>query len=97
SQPIGCALCYTHFGVLREVRCACDAVGAKLAKPRRGTADLSSPLALGSTGESMRALLQRLAAVSSRLSLCADKAADAQWWMCMHMASDSGEDRLSVT
>ena len=33
------------------------------------------------------ALLQRLAAVRGRLSLCADQAAAAKWWLSMPMAS----------
>src|SRR3546814_15639291 len=37
------------------------------------------------------ALLQRLAAVRGRLSLCADQAAAAQWWLSMPMASVSAE------
>ncbi|MFC0307917.1 recombinase family protein, partial [Rhizorhabdus histidinilytica] len=32
------------------------------------------------------ALLQRLAAVRGRLSLCADQAAAAKWWLSMPMA-----------
>src|SRR3546814_14389165 len=32
------------------------------------------------------ALLQRLAAVRGRLSLCADQAAGAKWWVSMPMA-----------
>ena len=39
----------------------------------------------------MRALLQRLAAVRGRLSLCADQAAAAKWWLSMPMASVSAE------
>uniref|UniRef100_UPI0021183764 recombinase family protein n=1 Tax=Pseudomonas aeruginosa TaxID=287 RepID=UPI0021183764 len=35
------------------------------------------------------ALLQRLAAVRGRLSLCADQAAAAKWWLSMPMASVS--------
>lgn len=38
-----------------------------------------------------RALLQRLAAVRGRLSLCADQAAAAKWWLSMPMASVSAE------
>src|SRR3546814_2039071 len=37
------------------------------------------------------ALLQRLAAVRGRLSLCADQAAAANWWLSMPMASVSAE------
>src|SRR3546814_17992842 len=37
------------------------------------------------------ALLQRLAAVRGRLSLCADQAAAAKWWFSMPMASVSAE------
>jgi hypothetical protein len=37
------------------------------------------------------ALLQRLAAVTGRLSLCADQAAAAKWWLSMSMASVSAE------
>lgn len=37
------------------------------------------------------ALLQRLAAVRGRLSLCADQAAAAKWWLSMPMASVSAE------
>lgn len=39
----------------------------------------------------LRALLQRLAAVRGRLSLCADQAAAAKWWLSMPMASVSAE------
>src|SRR5699024_897308 len=41
--------------------------------------------------EEFRALLQRLAAVRGRLSLCADQAAAAKWWLSMPMASVSAE------
>src|SRR3546814_17945030 len=37
------------------------------------------------------ALLQRLAAVRGRLSLCAAQAAAAKWWLSMPMASVSAE------
>src|SRR3546814_8304807 len=37
------------------------------------------------------ALLQRLAAIRGRLSLCADQAAAATWWLSMPMASVSAE------
>src|SRR5699024_1119074 len=40
---------------------------------------------------SASALLQRLAAVRGRLSLCADQAAAAKWWLSMPMASVSAE------
>lgn len=39
----------------------------------------------------LQALLQRLAAVRGRLSLCADQAAAAKWWLSMPMASVSAE------
>lgn len=39
----------------------------------------------------LKALLQRLAAVRGRLSLCADQAAAAKWWLSMPMASVSAE------
>ncbi len=42
-------------------------------------------------GFAMLALLQRLAAVRGRLSLCADQAAAAKWWLSMPMASVSAE------
>lgn len=42
-------------------------------------------------GEHWGALLQRLAAVRGRLSLCADQAAAAKWWLSMPMASVSAE------
>ena len=42
-------------------------------------------------GVAGRALLQRLAAVRGRLSLCADQAAAAKWWLSMPMASVSAE------
>ena len=42
-------------------------------------------------GEHRLALLQRLAAVRGRLSLCADQAAAAKWWLSMPMASVSAE------
>ncbi len=41
--------------------------------------------------EQATALLQRLAAVRGRLSLCADQAAAAKWWLSMPMASVSAE------
>lgn len=41
--------------------------------------------------DSEMALLQRLAAVRGRLSLCADQAAAAKWWLSMPMASVSAE------
>ena len=44
-----------------------------------------------SDSERKRALLQRLAAVRGRLSLCADQAAAAKWWLSMPMASVSAE------
>src|SRR3546814_21014112 len=40
------------------------------------------------------ALLQRLAAVRGRLSLCADQAAAAKWWLSMPMASVSAEGTM---
>lgn len=43
------------------------------------------------SAEAERALLQRLAAVRGRLSLCADQAAAAKWWLSMPMASVSAE------
>ena len=44
-----------------------------------------------SVGMFKPALLQRLAAVRGRLSLCADQAAAAKWWLSMPMASVSAE------
>lgn len=44
-----------------------------------------------SDAELQAALLQRLAAVRGRLSLCADQAAAAKWWLSMPMASVSAE------
>lgn len=41
--------------------------------------------------DGIAALLQRLAAVRGRLSLCADQAAAAKWWLSMPMASVSAE------
>src|SRR3546814_5039180 len=41
-----------------------------------------------------KALLQRLAAVRGRLSLCADQAAAAKWWLSMPMASVSAEGQM---
>ena len=46
---------------------------------------------LGHSDVSTTALLQRLAAVRGRLSLCADQAAAAKWWLSMPMASVSAE------
>uniref|UniRef100_UPI0029670404 recombinase family protein n=1 Tax=Pseudomonas aeruginosa TaxID=287 RepID=UPI0029670404 len=46
---------------------------------------------IDTTTASGRALLQRLAAVRGRLSLCADQAAAAKWWLSMPMASVSAE------
>lgn len=43
------------------------------------------------SGVNETALLQRLAAVRGRLSLCADQAAAAKWWLSMPMASVSAE------
>ncbi|CQA65888.1 holo-(acyl carrier protein) synthase 2 [Salmonella enterica subsp. enterica serovar Typhimurium str. DT104] len=48
-------------------------------------------LLLSDEGEVGWALLQRLAAVRGRLSLCADQAAAAKWWLSMPMASVSAE------
>ncbi|MFC0307454.1 SDR family NAD(P)-dependent oxidoreductase, partial [Rhizorhabdus histidinilytica] len=46
-----------------------------------------APLGRGSIiNISSMALLQRLAAVRGRLSLCADQAAAAKWWLSMPMA-----------
>lgn len=54
------------------------------------TLPLSGPAAgYGAVGKA--ALLQRLAAVRGRLSLCADQAAAAKWWLSMPMASVSAE------
>src|SRR3546814_460628 len=51
-----------------------------------------APLGRGSIiNISSMALLQRLAAVRGRLSLCADQAAAAKWWLSMPMASVSAE------
>src|SRR3546814_7317016 len=41
-----------------------------------------------------RALLQRLAAVRGRLSLCADQAAAAKWWLSMPMRSEEHSSEL---
>ena len=51
--------------------------------------DLSDPEAIDAA--LAQALLQRLAAVRGRLSLCADQAAAAKWWLSMPMASVSAE------
>ncbi|WP_414819842.1 HpcH/HpaI aldolase family protein, partial [Sphingomonas sp. Root710] len=61
-----------------------------------GPFDLSMELGLEGNVQhpdllAMRALLQRLAAVTGRLSLCADQAAAAKWWLSMSMASVSAE------
>lgn len=48
-------------------------------------------LAHGLGMDVVAALLQRLAAVRGRLSLCADQAAAAKWWLSMPMASVSAE------
>lgn len=53
--------------------------------------DGSLTLALLSHATANAALLQRLAAVRGRLSLCADQAAAAKWWLSMPMASVSAE------
>lgn len=63
---------------------------------RLGTMDLRIPKLrtgsyLPSFLEPRKALLQRLAAVTGRLSLCADQAAAAKWWLSMPMASVSAE------
>ena len=50
-----------------------------------------SPSAAIKLMQRVRALLQRLAAVRGRLSLCADQAAAAKWWLSMPMASVSAE------
>lgn len=49
------------------------------------------PDALKGEAAYLQALLQRLAAVRGRLSLCADQAAAAKWWLSMPMASVSAE------
>src|SRR5690606_2696657 len=57
-------------------------------------ADLAPPywINMGAMAIStLAALLQRLAAVRGRLSLCADQAAAAKWWLSMPMASVSAE------
>src|SRR5699024_2697085 len=46
---------------------------------------------IGPAWAGIKALLQRLAAVRGRLSLCADQAAAAKWWLSMPMASVSAE------
>ncbi|WP_368518084.1 pyrroline-5-carboxylate reductase family protein, partial [Rhizobium sp.] len=48
-------------------------------------------VAVASAALPATALLQRLAAVRGRLSLCADQAAAAKWWLSMPMASVSAE------
>lgn len=48
-------------------------------------------LLVGAQNMMSTALLQRLAAVRGRLSLCADQAAAAKWWLSMPMASVSAE------
>src|SRR3546814_3158129 len=54
-----------------------------------------APLGRGSIiNISSMALLQRLAAVRGRLSLCADQAAAAKWWLSMPMASVSDEGTM---
>lgn len=57
------------------------------------TGTLGRMLTLNASAErtSGTALLQRLAAVRGRLSLCADQAAAAKWWLSMPMASVSAE------
>src|SRR3546814_5695682 len=60
--------------------CASDLASRRRRRLRRATGR-SSP----------EALLQRLAAVRGRLSLCADQAAAAKWWLSMPMASVSAE------
>ena len=57
---------------------------ATLRKTRKALSDLVDQAP-------MTALLQRLAAVRGRLSLCADQAAAAKWWLSMPMASVSAE------
>ncbi len=55
---------------------------------------LEALISFARTGDTVvvhRALLQRLAAVRGRLSLCADQAAAAKWWLSMPMASVSAE------
>lgn len=48
-------------------------------------------LGIAAVDVALGALLQRLAAVRGRLSLCADQAAAAKWWLSMPMASVSAE------
>ena len=54
-------------------------------RPQRVTEEAAGPAGV------RPALLQRLAAVRGRLSLCADQAAAAKWWLSMPMASVSAE------
>src|SRR3546814_10627520 len=61
-------------------RCLAELLGGRCAPRQVGVA-------------SGGALLQRLAAVRGRLSLCADQAAAAKWWLSMPMASVSAEGR----
>ena len=56
-----------------------DALVAAGVDPRNLHTDKAS-------GARDEALLQRLAAVRGRLSLCADQAAAAKWWLSMPMA-----------
>ena len=66
----------------------------KLVEARISPTEAARQLGIGRSTiyrEMRRALLQRLAAVRGRLSLCADQAAAAKWWLSMPMASVSAE------
>ena len=71
-----------------QVRIASDALRAASVRVQAGRA---SPLEEQRANVAKVALLQRLAAVRGRLSLCADQAAAAKWWLSMPMASVSAE------
>lgn len=69
-----------------------DAIHCDLSDPESTRAALEQALADGPITRLVnKALLQRLAAVRGRLSLCADQAAAAKWWLSMPMASVSAE------
>src|SRR3546814_19906276 len=80
-----CAISPYRTAIITELLKAVADLDVKILTPRHPGE--SSPIG----DDRFKALLQRLAAVRGRLSLCADQAAAAKWWLSMPMASVSAE------
>src|SRR3546814_935010 len=86
SSDLGdCAISPYRTAIITELLKAVADLDVKILTPRHPGE--SSPIG----DDRFKALLQRLAAVRGRLSLCADQAAAAKWWLSMPMASVSAE------